>query len=396
MHPVDLGAAAIVPFIDCFDASDHGSRSVDTTAVLGEVMDRFPNRAIVAIQHSPLCPPIEAEYPYVLTDAEAVMSAYTEAGVALSLSGHYHPGQETVEHAGVSYATCPALSVAPYSFLTVHIGPDGVRVESHGLSLQTEELGDVHVEDFHCHTQFAYCSSGVNIEDALVRANAFGVRRQFFTEHSGQLYLSRDAFWQATFLQDPDNWLRAQGQGRTRMDEYLATIEQYRSPRVGVGLEVDCDGLGRLMVTDEVRSRLDLLVGAVHFLPERMSKHPNRSQMIREFMEYTERLVTAGVAILAHPFRIFQWAEMSTPVELFPLVADLLAQYGVAAEINFHVHVPDVKFCEECIARGVKLATSTDSHRLHEVAGLQSHMHLIKQMAPGRDLDSLLLHSAVY
>ena len=88
---------------------------------------------LVALQHNPLHPPIERDYPYMLANAAAVMAAYREAGVVLSLSGHYHAGQAAHEVDGVIYYTVPALCEAPFRFAHLHLAGRRVTLQEYAL-----------------------------------------------------------------------------------------------------------------------------------------------------------------------------------------------------------------------------------------------------------------------
>lgn len=163
------------------------------------------------------------------------------------------------------------------------------------------------------------------------------------------------------------------------MGEYLDTLARYRSGTVGVGLEADCDGAGRVMVAAEDLQGLDVLLGAVHFLPEMASAHPDRSQVRREFMHFTECLVRGGVNVLAHPFRLLIGAGLPDPEDLYDEVINLLAAHGCAAELNLHAHTCGPEFYARCMARGVKIALASDAHTLQEVATLHGHLHFLRQ-----------------
>lgn len=98
-----------------------------------QIAAQAPELPLVALQHNPLHPPIERDYPYMLANAEAAMDAYREAGVVLSLSGHYHAGQAAHEVDGVTYYTVPALCEAPFRFAHLHLAGRRVTVQEYDL-----------------------------------------------------------------------------------------------------------------------------------------------------------------------------------------------------------------------------------------------------------------------
>jgi len=111
-------------FLVYHDPVGEGHVTARTEADLGlaeRVAAERPELHLVALQHNPLHPPIAHDYPFLLTNAEAVLAAYGRAGVFLSLSGHYHPGQAAHDAGGVTCYTAPAACEAPFRFAHVRI-----------------------------------------------------------------------------------------------------------------------------------------------------------------------------------------------------------------------------------------------------------------------------------
>jgi len=98
-----------------------------------QIAAQAPGLPLVALQHNPLHPRIERDYPYMLANAEAAMNAYREAGVVLSLSGHYHAGQAAHEVDGVVYYTVPALCEVPFRFAHLHLAGRHVELQEYAL-----------------------------------------------------------------------------------------------------------------------------------------------------------------------------------------------------------------------------------------------------------------------
>jgi len=84
---------------------------------------------LVVIQHSPMNPYIESEYPFMLTNRDAVMRDYAAWGVWLSLSGHYHPGQPLNVADGVRYFTSPCLAEWPFRCTLLTFRGRGIDVQ---------------------------------------------------------------------------------------------------------------------------------------------------------------------------------------------------------------------------------------------------------------------------
>jgi histidinol phosphatase-like PHP family hydrolase len=387
MH--ELRGYQLVTFADRYDADDRANRSREGHALLAQTRAEHPESPIIAFQHSPIHPPIESSYPHNLGCPEEVMAGYAQAGVLLSVSGHYHAGQPLSEVDGVGYVTCAALCEAPFRFLRLRLRGHEFSVEEVSLAMDSE----LQLVDHHAHTQFAYCADDITAETAIARAQELGLAGITLTEHSGQLYLEEKDFWRAAFLDDPGILARERTAGRGRMQRYRSTVTKLRSEFVRLGLEVECDGDGNLTILDEDRDGWGLLVGSVHYLPEFKDEGASSAQVTRAFMDATERILAADVDVLAHPFRIFRRNERPMPTELFEPVAEMLAATGVAAEINFHTNEPDPRFFETCMARGVRISLGSDAHALYEVGEFAPHLEVLRQAGAGSDLDAVLFRS---
>ena len=105
-------------------------------ALPGRAAGERPGLPLVALQHNPLDPPIERDYPYLLANAGAVLAAYQSAGVILSLSGHYHPGQAHHRVGQVLCYTVPALCEDPFLFAHVRLRDREVAVWEGALGAQ--------------------------------------------------------------------------------------------------------------------------------------------------------------------------------------------------------------------------------------------------------------------
>ncbi len=87
----------------------------------------------IVLQHSPMNPYIESDYPFMLTNRDDVMQDYVDCGVWLCLGAHYHPGQPLSEAGGVLYWTAPALSEEPFRYAVITLRGREVEVEDRQL-----------------------------------------------------------------------------------------------------------------------------------------------------------------------------------------------------------------------------------------------------------------------
>jgi len=377
----------LITFADAYQANDEAARfAADLELVVAAARER-PDEPLIALQHNPIHPKIESTYPFNLTNAAEVMRAYEATNVMLSISAHYHPGLAPEAVNGVPYLTCPALCEAPMRFVRVSVKGRTFTARGEPLAMPGKAFPLI---DYHAHTHYAYCADNVCPQASIDRAERFGLQRIYFTEHAGQLYLSPDDYWGGAFRRDAALIARERGAGRGRMHCYREEMASWRSARVGVGLEVELDANGELTLLDEDREGWDVLIGAVHALRSFCDASATDAEAARGFMDETERVVSLGIDILAHPFRIFRRSSRGVPTDLYEPVAQLLAAHGVAAEVNYHTNEPDPRFFERCLAHGVKIALGSDAHGRWEVGEFHPHLTLLRQIVSEEELPHVL------
>jgi hypothetical protein len=131
----ELGGYGVLAFHDRVAPDDVTTRSARDLALPTQVAQERPDLPLIAIQHNPLHPQIEEEYPYMPTNTEQILHSYAQAGVLLSLSGHYHKGQPAHPLGDTIYYTIPAACEAPFSFAHVRIRGRTVEICQRALSL---------------------------------------------------------------------------------------------------------------------------------------------------------------------------------------------------------------------------------------------------------------------
>lgn len=372
-----IGEYGFVVFSDRYDACDHTSRSAEQMELLRNIRRENPDLPLIALQHSPIHPDIELKYPYMPDNVEAIRFGYEEAGVLLSLSGHYHPGQPLHQHQGVWYYTTPALSEHPFTFTHLRISDATVAAEEFHLALDTPGLMDAH-----CHSEYAYCAQDISAFDNRLLAHRLGLRTLALTEHAFHLYFPNKQAWSYAWQHDPTLRADLNNNEFSRMAEYKKWIEPFRGDGVVLGLELDLCDDDTLLLADEDREGWDLFLGSVHRIPGVDGNTADQLTAEQAFMDQVERLCRQPIRVLTHPFRWFVRSNgnLERPPHLFEPVAEILAATGIAAEINYHTNSPDPRFIEACLERGVKIALGTDSHALEEVADLWPHLDLLREV----------------
>ncbi len=120
----------LIGFSDGYQPGLPGQR--DWAAMERIFAQAAPDVPVITVQHSPLFPPIQDEYPYNLTGADAIGQFYARHGVVLSISGHLHRGNPLVQRGGVSYVTGPALCEAPFPYTMIRLQDKTVSSITYG------------------------------------------------------------------------------------------------------------------------------------------------------------------------------------------------------------------------------------------------------------------------
>jgi len=176
------------------------------------------------------------------------------------------------------------------------------------------------------------------------------------------------------------------------MAAYRRLAEEFRSDRVRAGLEVELCDDGRLLLAPQDADGWDLLVGAIHEIPDVRKGVTPQAKAEELFLRDVKRLLAHPIDVLAHPFRFFPRKGLQKPTHLYPVVADLLADSGVAAEINFHTHQSEPEFFRHCLERGVKISLASDSHELSEYGEFTPHLRVLREAgASPADFPRILL-----
>jgi histidinol phosphatase-like PHP family hydrolase len=177
-----------------------------------------------------------------------------------------------------------------------------------------------------------------------------------------------------------------------RVEQFRAAMEKVRDGKfVKIGLEVEVDADGQLILRDEERQWADVLVGALHFLPQD-PKELSDAEFASAFMKTTEALLRFDLDILAHPLRLFGWAKRATPTELYKPLAQMLTAAGTAAEINYHLNNPFGEFIRQCVEAGVKIAFGSDAHETSQAGNLGANLALVQRIAGKQDVRDLLYY----
>lgn len=373
LYPVN--GHGLVVMSDSYAENHEPTRPGAMLSMLRKIRKANPDMPLIALQHTPVYPPVGTVYPYRPSNAAQVMDSFRRYGVVLSLSGHYHPGQKPRLHENVLYHTVPALCEAPFPFSLITVEDGKIEIDEQSLTLPMKNLTDCH-----CHTEHAYCGTTADTAPIIELSRALGLSSLCLTEHAFQLYFNRhDAMrfrWQSRPEMVEAAWASP---GRGRMAAYRTFIEKVRSPFVKIGLELDLYDDDKLLLAPQDETGWDILIGAVHSLQGYKPGETGQAEAEALFLRAVEALVGYDIHVLAHPFRFFARNGLARPAHLYETVADLLRENGVAAELSFHTYKPDLEFIKVCLKKGVPIALASDTHDLAQAGEFWPHIQALKQ-----------------
>jgi histidinol phosphatase-like PHP family hydrolase/calcineurin-like phosphoesterase family protein len=380
---VDIHDVRFLPFVDP-SAPEWNARREDYE------LERFAHArkgflgTLVSVQHVPLVEPGQGGSRFGYVNMDAIREAAVLHGVTLSLSGHEHRGVDTTHTTGLRSIATPAFDTPPFTFLEVRIEKESVRVLRHDLALPES----LRLFDWHVHSPFAFCGHGLDFATEVRIAKDFGLAGFGFSEHSGQLYFTKKANTESLFYTDGIEYAEERN---SRIGDYFE-MSRALAPEAAVGLEVDCDVQGRVILLPEDRERSDFLLGALHYLSEFRHRNPSYARLFEEFLDLTDGIASSGIDVLAHPFRIFLKLGLTIPEFVYEEVVDILSENGVAMELSFGAGGPPAPFIRQCLERGVKIAFGSDSHELYQIGDLAPHVSFLRHAVGfNGDLGDVLL-----
>ena len=377
---IDIAGARFVSFIDP-EEPGYNARRTDADLKRMASAREGHDGPLVSVQHVPLFPAGASSCPYHYVNAAEAWDAFEKNGYTLSLSGHYHAGDDLMSRGAGKAIIAPALCESPFAFLEITIDGDNVTTRRQELRMPPE----LRLFDYHVHTPFAFCQENMDYALTIELAREFGLAGFAFCEHTGQLYFDRPTFWAAGFM---EKGLACEKGVQIRMPEYLARTPAYCPPAY-LGFEIDCDYSGTPVIRPEDAKRAQVRLGAVHWLEELRKPDPDLAKASDEMLRRLSKFLGSGLDILAHPFRAFKQTDI--PEGLAEPMVDLLRINGVAAEINFHIGEVEPEFVGLCVESGVKLVFGSDSHNLFEVGQFAPHLELMRTCGYGTsDLPEIL------
>jgi DNA polymerase (family 10) len=234
--------------------------------------------------------------------------------------------------------------------------------------------------DWHVHTVLSYCHEGeLTVENLVALAKRRGLAGFAVTDHTSHLYFATPEAWRYQFMVNTKRWEKVREEGDRRIAAYIANLRRFHKDGVRAGVEVEPTMKGGLILSPRFLTEFDVILAGVHWLPG-VEKSDDK-EFTRAFLECTLGLLEQPIDILTHPTRIFRRVKRPIPKETYDPITRRAAERGVAIEINNHSQRdPDGEFLKMAVDRGVKIALSTDTHRIDEIGLFDHHRQLFKEI----------------
>jgi histidinol phosphatase-like PHP family hydrolase len=240
--------------------------------------------------------------------------------------------------------------------------------------------------DCHTHTEFSSCAEDVTLQGYIEIAES--TSQQFaITDHSAQIFYPPEQRW-GFWSEDAVPLFEAnQESGRERIITYVQTIREAQCGGMFVGIELDVLPDGRKVFPDGWLERLDLIAGAVHYMPTLQPDRPDIDEVYDEFRFQVEALAGHGMDVLVHPYRLILAADLPVSDELLDWTVRFASEADFAVEINSHKQFPD---CDLRMARlalevGATIAIGTDTHNTAEFGDFDYHTQILREAGLSAD-----------
>lgn len=246
--------------------------------------------------------------------------------------------------------------------------------------------------DYHVHTTLSYCHEGdLTVENLIKKARERGLKGFAVTDHSAHIYFDRPVVSRHEYILDYNVFVKAIQEPNDKFQQYINMMAGYRDANVLIGTEIDVAANGGMIFDQKYRTRMDVLLGGIHWLPCMAGKYDSKTYLT-QFMDYTMMLLDSDIDILVHPTRVFRRSKHEIPREVVRPIVNRAREKGIAIEVNSHTQRdPDPYFVKMCIDEGVKLAMGTDTHEISEIGDFSHHKSLFAELGiPPDQLDSLM------
>lgn len=227
--------------------------------------------------------------------------------------------------------------------------------------------------DLHIHTSFS--DGNYTVDEAVKIAEMKGLKVLAITDHYSDLHYR------------PNRITRSQ------FSKYVQTLNKFT---VLKGIEVEIFQDGTVSISKKKGNELDFVIGGLHSINNiKFWGDSNPIWNLKRFVETVRvaliKAMESGILdIIAHvslfPDTIRKRTQRVLPNEWIKSVVDACCDEGVAVELNCAWKVPDERFVDFCVKKGVKMSIGSDAHRRLMIGKTEYAVNLIKRMKIPEDL----------
>jgi histidinol phosphatase-like PHP family hydrolase len=232
--------------------------------------------------------------------------------------------------------------------------------------------------DCHTHTEFSSCAEDVTLQGYVEIARRSS--RQFaITDHSAQIFYPPEQRWGFWSEDAVEIFEGNQQSGRQRIEHYIETIRGAQCGGMLLGTELDVLPDGRKVFPEGLLSSLDIIAGAVHYMPTLKAERPV-DEVHDEFRSQVEALARHGMDVLVHPYRLLLADGVPVTDGLLDWTVRFARDAGFALEINSHKQFPqcDTRMARMAVEVGATIAVGTDTHRVNEFGVFSYHQEILR------------------
>lgn len=183
-------------------------------------------------------------------------------------------------------------------------------------------------------------------------------------------------------MREPELFDKYEDFGNERIMDFVGELATFCNPNLVMGLEVEMLPNGRFTLSDKITDFIDVIVGSLHW---GATEDVDRSHPVTVWdyvLNYYDKMLRKGVDVIAHPFR---WPlknlKLSPDEGVIQEFVSLLKKYDTAAEINGRFeNINDEFLLQEMLGEGVKVAFSSDAHRVENVGDFHYHFALLDRL----------------
>ncbi len=248
-----------------------------------------------------------------------------------------------------------------------------VRKKENKLLLSSRDSLLIERIDLHIHTSFS--DGNYSVKEAVKIAEIKGLKIVAITDHYS------------------DVQYRSNRITRSQFSRYVQTLNNFT---VLKGVEVEILQDGTVSISKKKVKELDIVIGGLHSINNKnfwdnYSPIWDPKRFVEKVRVTLIKSMESGILdVIAHaswlPEIIQKETHRKITKDWMESVVDAFCDEGVAVELNCAWKVPDERFVEYCVKKGVKLSIGSDAHQRLMIGKTDYAINILKKMKVPKDL----------